>query len=182
MAKVTTQIHCPKDNSKEWVPLETFKGIYPQLNPGTAGERYIITHRSAFECYAHFMPKEVLVICVGKKTEKFLISLGYTTERYDSADDIIIDGCYEYIWLHGDRYRQDFGVFPNVTAIHTYTTIPIVENLDKLERMNIDKLWVYSSNAMDILNTSLVQADRLYAPPSVWVDSIRWKKLTRFNP
>ena len=48
--------------------------------------------------------------------------------------------------------------------------------------LDIKKLWVYSSNAMDILDSSLVQADRLYAPPSVWVDSIRWKKLTRFDP
>ena len=73
-------------------------------------------------------------------------------------------------------------MFPNVCSIHTYATVPIQENLDKLEALDIKKLWVYSSNAMDILDSSLVQTDRLYAPPSVWVDSIRWKKLTRFDP
>ena len=182
MVQVTTQIYRPKDEDKLWLPLETFKGVYPQTNPGTTAERYIITHRSAFECYQHSIPKSNVIDCVGKKTQASLEHLGYTTKRYDSADDIEIDSCFDYVWLHGDRYRQDFSVFPNVCSIHTYATVPIQENLDKLEALDIKKLWVYSSNAMDILDSSLVQTDRLYAPPSVWVDSIRWKKLTRFDP
>ena len=182
MVQVTTQIYRPKGDAKVWCPIETFKEIYPQINPGTTAERYIITHRSAFECYQHSIPKHITIDCVGKKTQRLLDTLGYTTKRYDSADDIVIDGCFDYVWLHGDRYRQDFSPFPNVTAIHTYTTIPICENIKKLENIEIKKLWVYSNHAMDLLNASLVKADRLYVPPSVWVDSIRWKKITRFNP
>ena len=182
MVQVTTQIYRPKDEDKLWLPLETFKGVYPQKNPGTTAERYIITHRSAFECYQHSIPKSNVIDCVGKKTQASLEYLGYTTKRYDSADDIVIDGCFDYVWLHGDRYRQDFSPFPNVTAIHTYSTQRIDDNLAILESIEIEKLWVYSSNAMEILDRSIVKADRLYVPPSVWVDSIRWKKITRFNP
>lgn len=182
MVQVTTQIYRPKGDTKMWCPIETFKGIYPQINPGTTAERYIITHRSAFECYQHSIPKHITIDCVGKKTQSLLDTLGYTTIRYDSADDIIIDGCFDYVWLHGDRYRQDFSPFPNVTAIHTYSTQRIDDNLAILESIEIEKLWVYSSNAMEILDRSIVKADRLYVPPSVWVDSIRWKKITRFNP
>ena len=111
-----------KDDSDTIKKAETF-----MLSPGT---------------YQHSIPKSNVIDCVGKKTQASLEHLGYTTKRYDSADDIEIDSCFDYVWLHGDRYRQDFSVFPNVCSIHTYATVPIQENLDKLEALDIIKLGI----------------------------------------
>lgn len=192
MYQVSTQIVRPPiaDDNYFWIPLEGTSQVTNQLPMSIKSPSIlIVTHRRAFEHYKFVCNRNVTVLCVGERTRDYLEAQGFEHVVYHkSAQQISIDDCYNYFWLHGDKFKVNFRkeglkYRENVVAIKTYSTNTLLDNVKEITRVTPSIISVYSQGQYNLIESSGYIPDLLRVVPSVEMKKVeQWKKVEVFNP
>jgi len=108
---------------------------------------------------------------------------GYTVTRLaDRARDVVLPD-EPITWLHGDTYKRDFSVEPNVQAQQTYETTVDYTAVDRAIHLQAKFVYIYSPKVLKAFEERISGTYlHLNCTDSCNPNSDLWRSITRFYP
>lgn len=180
--QIFTQINEPKlpNEYSIWIPCLRVNSILSVCPIQT--DSVFITHSNAVYYYEGTL-RNKHIYCIGPITESQLRMDGYRVTRLaDRARDVVLPD-EPITWLHGDTYKRDFSLEPNVLAQQTYETTVDCAAVDRAIHSQAKFVYIYSPKVLKAFEERMSGIYlHLNCTDSCSPNSELWRSITRFYP